>query len=105
MEASVYIDGFTAYGSAQYKVPLGKEFMVALTTVPHPIKWFADNDSVLSIEPNGEGTLANIKATAVGHSRIQLQGRGPHVDRVILVEVYQPGTVRVNATFTNIRLK
>lgn len=105
MQVHVTYEGLTAYGTTQYRVPVGKSIRVELTDAPHKMLWFAHNDEVLAIYEAQDGLSANILCTSVGSSQIQLQGRGGHIDEVLTVTVYQPGTVRVNATFTNIRLK
>ena len=57
-----------AFDVSALTLGLGQEIVMSMPSIEEPIRWFADNDPALKINPNGNE--ANILADAVGSSTI-----------------------------------
>ena len=66
MEANIIFDNVTAYDVIKFDVRLGETFKVELTEVPGILRWFTDNDQVLDVIVDDNGSSATIKATSKG---------------------------------------
>jgi hypothetical protein len=86
------------------RVELDQEWAINIAGTGNRLRWFADNDPVLSIAVTADGFAAQLKATALGKSRIELQHQR-NIVMVLEIEVMeaQDKTVSVGMTFTNIR--
>lgn len=85
MEANLYLDNVEVFDISRFNVRLGQTFRIVLDETA---KWFADNDSVLSITPDEDGLGATITATAEGGCEIQLQRSNRSVQLAIPINVF-----------------
>mgnify|MGYP000913291195 CR=1 FL=1 len=77
MTASVVFPNVTAYAVTRFDVRLGEKFQIVLgPEAPTNVRWFADADPVLHIVTMNGGAIADVEATDVGDSTIQLQADG-----------------------------
>lgn len=111
MEANIIFDNVKAYNVTKFDVLLNESFAVELINLTQPIqdiRWFSDNDPVLSIEvlkdDQGLATKANIKATKKGVSEIQLQANNDVV-KTLYIEVYDVIATALNVTASEPVLK
>jgi hypothetical protein len=94
MEANIIFENVKAYNVVKFDVKLGEAFKIELINSPGAVRWFTDNDPVLGVVVDSEG-IANVKATEVGKSEIQLQQDGVLV-KTLSVEVYDHIAVSLN---------
>jgi hypothetical protein len=97
MEANIIFENVKAYNVNKFDVKLGQEFSVELIDAPGLMRWFSDNDAVLSIDTQDDGSKALIKSTKIGKSEIQLQNEGVLV-KTLYVETYDHIAVSLNPT-------
>jgi len=95
MEANIIFDNVTAYDVVKWDVALGQIFKVELVNVPGVLRWFTDNDPILEVNVDDNGSTATIKATAKGDCEIQLQHQGG-IAKVLQVNVYDNIAVTLN---------
>ena len=74
---------------------LGQTFKVELVDVPGILRWFTDNDQVLDVLVDDNGSTATIKTTAKGNCEVQLQNQGSIV-QTLQVSVYDNVAVALN---------
>lgn len=104
MEANIIFNNVKAYNVIKFDVKLGESFKVELINAPDFVRWFSDNDAVLNITVLENGNFAEIKATAVGKSEIQLQDSG-RISKTLDIEVYDQVAVALNPSAGNPELK
>lgn len=97
MEANIIFENVKAYDVKKFDVRLDESFSIELIDSVGNIRWFADQDAVLSIIVDASGDTATVKATGVGKSEIQLQSSGSLV-KTLYVEVYDNIAVSLNVT-------
>lgn len=97
MEANLIFENVKAYNVEKFDVKLGQDFTIELVNTPGPIRWFSDNDPVLAIETQVDGSQATLKSTKIGTSEIQLQSEGVLV-KVLYVETYDHIAATLNPT-------
>ena len=73
MKANIIFDNVKAYDIIKIDVLLGQSFKIELVDVDDVVRWFSDNDPVLALTVDSTGYLADISATKVGITEIQLQ--------------------------------
>ena len=95
MEANIIFDNVTAYDVIKFDVRLGETFKVELTEVPGILRWFTDNDQVLDVIVDDNGSSATIKETSKGDCEIQLQNQGA-ITKTLQVKVYDNIVVALN---------
>jgi hypothetical protein len=95
MEANIIFDNVTAYDVVKFDVRLGETFKVELINVPGILRWFTDNDQVLDVMVDDNGSSATIKATAKGDCEIQLQNQGT-ITKTLQVKIYDNVAVALN---------
>lgn len=95
MRASLVLDNATAYDVTRFDVRLGEVFRVELQDAPNLVRWFVDNDPVLSIDVHAGGRVATITATKTGDCEIQLEVRGNEV-KTLRVSVFSDEAIRLN---------
>lgn len=95
MEANLIFDNVKAYNVLKFDVRLGETFRIELVDVEQSIRWFSDNDAVLSIAVEDGGETAVVTANAKGKSEIQLQSNGSVV-MTLQAEVYDVVAVALN---------
>ena len=95
MEANLIFDNVTAYNVVKFDVRLGENFKIELVNADPAVRWFSDNDSVLSISVEDGGETAVVTANAKGKSEIQLQSNGSVV-MTLQAEVYDVVAVALN---------
>lgn len=95
MEANLIFDNVKAYNVLKFDVRLGETFKIELVDVEQSIRWFSDNDSVLSIVVEDGGETAVVTANSKGKSEIQLQSNG-NVIMTLQAEVYDVVAVALN---------
>ena len=95
MEANLKFDNVTAYNVVKFDVRLGEQFSIELVDVDRTMKWFSDNDQVLSIAVQEGGESARLTATAKGRCDIQLQNNGEIV-MTLQAEVFDNEAVALN---------
>lgn len=95
MEANIIFENVTAYDVIKFDVRLGETFKVELVEVPGILRWFTDNDQVLDVIVEDNGSSATIKATAKGDCEIQLQNQGT-ITKTLQVKVYDNIAVTLN---------
>lgn len=101
MEVTLTLDNATVYAVRRFRVLLGEKFRLDVTPAQGRFRWFADNDEVLAIDDNG-GPTANIEATAVGKSTLNIQS-AVFTMLPLQIEVYEEPTVTVEQSFGNLR--
>jgi hypothetical protein len=111
MEANIIFDNVKAYNVTKFDVLLNESFAIELVNLietAQDVRWFSDNDPVLSIEvqkdDQGLGTKANIKATKKGVSEIQLQVNKNTV-KTLFIEVYDVIATALNISASEPVLK
>jgi hypothetical protein len=87
MKANITFPNVKAYAVERFDVRLGEAFGIELEDAPS-VRWFADNDAVLSFSVEEGGGKAVVKATAKGTCEIQLQGEDRQVLLVLSAEVF-----------------
>jgi hypothetical protein len=95
MEANIIFENVKAYNVIKFDVKLGESFKVELIESPGKIRWFSDNDPVLNIVVDENGSTAMLTSNAIGKSEIQLQHDG-EVTKTLYVEVYDRIAVSLN---------
>jgi hypothetical protein len=98
MEANIVFDNVKAYNVNKFDVKLGQTFKVELIDPPGGIRWFSDNDPVLSISATELGDEATITTTSKGMCEIQLQNQEGNVNKVLYIEVYDNVAATLNPT-------
>jgi hypothetical protein len=104
MEANIIFDNVTAYNVVKFDVILGQTFKVELIDVPGILRWFTDNDQVLDVVVDDNGSSATIKTTAKGECEIQLQNQGA-ITKTLQVKVYDNVAVTLNTKAGAVSLK
>jgi hypothetical protein len=97
MEANIIFDNVTAYDVVKFDVILGQTFKIELVEVPGILRWFTDNDQVLDVVVDDNGSSAIIKSTAKGDCEIQLQNQGA-ITKTLQVKVYDNVAVALNTS-------
>lgn len=97
MEANIIFDNVTAYDVVKFDVILGQTFKIELINVPGTLRWFTDNDQVLDVIVDDNGSSATIKTTAKGDCEIQLQNQGT-ITKTLQVKVYDNIAVALNTS-------
>ena len=95
MEANLIFPNVRAYNVVKFDVRLGEKFAIELVNVDRTMRWFSDNDQVLSIAVEDGGETAQITATAKGRCDIQLQSNGEIV-MTLQAEVYDNVATALN---------
>lgn len=95
MEANLIFANVRAYNITKFDVKKGESFMVELVNAESAIRWFSDNDQVLSIAVAADGESAIIQSTAMGKCEIQLQKNGEIV-KTLVAEVYDDVATSLN---------
>lgn len=96
MESNIIFNNVKAYNVTNFDVKLNEKFKVELVNGEvSNIRWFSDNDSVLSISVNDNGDSANIETTSIGKCEIQLQ-RDNQIVKTLHLEVYDNIAVSLN---------
>lgn len=98
MIANLILDNVKAYDVEKFDIRLGEVCTVELIEAPMGVRWFSDNDDVLSIKVS-DGR-ASIKALSKGDSEIQIQSEGI-LAKTIKVSVYDTIAVSLNPTAGN----
>lgn len=91
MYARLTYEGVSAWPFRYARIPKGKTFTVELKSgVPDGLSWPAAPDEVLAIKEAPDGRSAEITATAVGLSIIEIQrGAGTQPLMLLSIEVYE----------------
>lgn len=105
MKAHITFPNVRAYAVERFDVRFGEAFSVDLEEAPGQVRWFSDNDAVLSIAVEDGGGRAIIKATAKGKCEIQLQGEGRQVLLTLSAEVYDTQAASLNISAGSPELK
>lgn len=84
MKANLILPNVTAYDVEKFDIRLGETCKVEIETT-ESLKWFFNNDEVLSLVVNGSS--ASIKADKKGDCEIQLQNNGAIV-KTLTVTVF-----------------
>ena len=81
MKADIIFPNVTAFEVERFDVRLGEKFRIALPVeaAMGAARWFADADPVLHIDVKDAGASADVEATKVGESEIQIQVGGATV--------------------------
>lgn len=95
MEANLIFANVKAYNVVKFDVKIGENFEIELVNVDRTMRWFSDNDQVLSIAVEDGGQTAKITATAKGKCDIQLQSNGEIV-MTLQAEVYDNVATALN---------
>jgi hypothetical protein len=95
MEANLKFANVTAYNVVKFDVRLGETFDIELVNVDRTMRWFSDNDQVLSVAVQDGGESAKVTSTAKGRCDIQLQSNG-EIIMVLQAEVYDNVAVALN---------
>ena len=105
MESNIIFENVKAYAVTKFDVRLNEKFKVELVNGEvSGIRWFSDNDPVLSILINETGDTASIEATKKGKCEVQLQRDGQIV-HTLYIEVYDSQAVSLNPQVKDISLK
>jgi membrane carboxypeptidase/penicillin-binding protein PbpC len=96
METNIIFQNVKAYNVTKFDVRLNEDFKIELTNIEQPIRWFANNDTVLQIITNEDGLSSQVKATGKGVSEIQLQNAQNQIQKILFVEVYDQIAVSLN---------
>jgi hypothetical protein len=97
MDANIIFDNVKAYNVIKFDVKLGETFKIELIDAPGVLRWFFDNDPILSVSVDESGASATVKTTSIGKSEIQLQADG-RLQKTLYVEVYDNIAVALNPT-------
>lgn len=97
MEANIIFENVKAYNVNKFDVRLGETFKVQLVDAARGLRWFSDNDPVLSVRVDSTGEEATITATGKGECDIQLQSNNEIV-MILQVEVYDNIATSLNPT-------
>lgn len=97
MEANIIFENVKAYNIEKFDVRLDESFSIELIDPVGDIRWFADQDAVLSIVVNASGNSATVTATGKGQSEIQLQASNSIV-KTLYVDVYDNIAVSLNVS-------
>ena len=97
MEANIVFENVTAYDVDKFDVRINETFTIELVNVENQVRWFADNDSALSIVVLEDGDSATVTATGKGRSEIQLQSNNVIV-KTLQVEVFDVVATSLNPT-------
>lgn len=97
MEANLIFANVRAYNITKFDAKNGESFSIELVNADGAIRWFSDNDQVLSIAVAADGESANIQSTSVGKCEIQLQKNGEIV-KTLIAEVYDDVATSLNPT-------
>lgn len=92
MQANFIFDNVKAYDINKIDVLLGQSFKIELVGTESGVRWFSDNDPVLSLKVEQEGLLSDVEASAVGITEIQLQVNRSIV-KTLFIEVFDRQTV------------
>ncbi len=104
MEANIVFENVKAYNVTKFDVRLGETFKVQLIDAARGLRWFSDNDPVLSIKVDSAGEEATVTATGKGECDIQLQSNNEIV-MVLQVEVYDNVATSLNPVVGETALK
>jgi hypothetical protein len=102
MRANIILDNVRVYDVEKWDILIGQMFTINMVDAPEGIRWFSDNDSVLSLSV--DGTSAKIEAKSVGSSDIQIQLNGSII-KTMFVEVFDAVAVSLNAKASKPELK
>lgn len=75
MVVDIYFEFAKVYNIERFEVVKGQKFSLQ-SDATEKIKWFSDNDPVLSIETSQQGTSVTAEATAVGETTILIMNEG-----------------------------
>ncbi len=95
MEANLIFTNVKAYNVVKFDVKLGETFEIELVNVDRTMRWFSDNDQVLSIAVEDGGESARVTSTAKGKCDIQLQSNG-EIIMTLQAEVYDNTATALN---------
>lgn len=104
MKANIIFDNVKAYDIIKIDVLLGQSFKIELVDVDDVVRWFSDNDPVLALTVDSTGYLADISATKVGITEIQLQ-INKIINKTLFIEVYDKQSVDLGLTASSPELK
>lgn len=89
MKANLKLKNAEVFDISKFRVLIGETFWLHLEGAEeYALKWFADNDAVLSVAVIPGSTTALIDAEVVGECEIQIQNPDRSVAKVISIEVY-----------------
>lgn len=103
MKTNIIFDNVKAYDVFKFDVRLGETFVIEIVESENEVKWFSDNDPVLSLNVNS--LSATVKATSVGKSEIQLQSQDGIKLKTLYVEVYDMIATSLNISAGTPELK
>ena len=103
MKLNVSFNNVRFYDATKFDIKIGETCKVEIVDHPNVMKWFSDNDPVLSISVDGK--LATITALAIGKCDIQLQEDTGALQKTLLIEVFDDVAVSLNPTAGNPELK
>lgn len=104
MEVNIIFDNVKAYNVEKVDVRLGEDFKLELINIDGPVRWFSDNDPVLSIKTEEDGLTSSLKSTKIGQSEVQLQQNGVLI-KTLFIEVYDDIAVALNPVSSDPELK
>ncbi len=96
MIANLILDNVKAYNIKKFDIRLGETCKVELIDASSDIRWYSNNDEVLSIKVIDGNAI--IKALTKGESEIQIQLESGAVVNKISVSVYDVVAASLNLT-------
>ncbi len=95
MEANLKLRNVRVYNIVKFDIAINEDCRVELVDNDRTIRWFSDNDQVLSVEVEDRGESAKIKPTAKGKCDLQLQSNG-EIIMTLEVEVFDETATTLN---------
>jgi len=96
MESNIIFENVKAYNVNKFDVKLLEKFTVELVNVGgESLRWFSDNDPVLSVNVLEDGKSAQIEATNIGTCEIQIQSNNTVIHR-LQIEIYDHMAIALN---------
>lgn len=98
MTVNIHLPNAIVYDVERFDVMLGESFRLEVIDAPDQVRWFADQDPVLSISVAPSGHEAAVIAAQAGVSEIQLQNAAGAVVKKLNVTIYTTEASRLSIT-------